>query len=113
MGGKTFHGKIKADGIYGLIGVKGTLSFEDGFLIWSAKGSHDKIEYSWESVDGGIKFYAKAPIGNGETIEWSGVYDGKTIINVKAAWTRQKGDFIHDLLLPDVLTLTFTPNDNH
>lgn len=25
--------------------------------------------------------------------------------------TRKEGDFIHDLLLPDVLTLTFTPED--
>jgi hypothetical protein len=34
--GKSFVGKMKAGSVYRLVSVKGILSFQDGFLIWSA-----------------------------------------------------------------------------
>jgi len=111
LDGNSFNGTIKADGIYGLFGVQGTLSFENGFLFWTVGDSVDKMQYSVTQINSVLQFSASATIENGENIEWVGIYDGNQLCEVKARWTRVKGDFIHDLLLPDILTLTFTPDD--
>jgi len=110
LDGSSFPGKIRAQFPYGLVGVHGTLSFEEGYLVWEVDGSLDKAPYTSNMTDAGLEFWSEAEVENGETIAWSGTYDGKRIFGVKSVWTRQPGDFVHDLLLPDQLTLKFKPD---
>ncbi len=107
--GKSFPGSIRAKGLIGLVSVKGTLSFNEGSLVWTVDSTNDTAPYKLEEFDGSVKFTSRMPTQDGEYVDWSGVYDGKTLSDVTALWTRGKGDFIHDLLLPDVVTLVFTP----
>ncbi len=110
--GKSFQGRIRATGIIGLFSVKGTLSFKDGLLVWSVKGSGDSAPYETEEADGVLRFTSHVPEEGGSYIDWSGTYDGESVSNVKAIWTRaEEEDFIHDLFLPDVVTMLFTPKD--
>lgn len=106
--GKSFQGRVRADGIFGLFSVKGTLSFKDGLLIWSAKGSDESAPYETESLDGLLKFTSRVPGESGTYVDWSGTYDGHSVNDVRAIWTRAgEDDFIHDLFLPDVVSLVF------
>ena len=107
---KSFSGSVRAKGIIGLFKVDGRLSFENGFLIWSTGDSKDIGEFEIHEHPKGIKFSATLSIENNEKVEWSGIYDGVSLYDVEAVWTRNEGDFIHDLLLPDVVTLVFTPD---
>lgn len=109
LDGLAFDGKVRARGIIGLFSVKGILSFADGQLIWAVKDSQDIGPYQTTEVEGGINFKAHLSIENNEQVVWSGFYDGKTLHNAHAVWTRVKGDFVHDLLLPEQVTLDFTP----
>lgn len=109
LDGKSFDGSIRARGIIGLFSVKGKLSFDDGMLVWTVKESKDIGPYQASEVEDGINFTAQLSIENNETVEWSGLFDGQSVQNVQAVWTRQKGDFVHDLLLPKQVTLDFTP----
>lgn len=113
LGGHAFEGKIYAKGIYslfGLIKVKGILSFNDSLLYWSTEGSLDSIPYEWRKIDDHLMFTASAVIENDETIEWRGFYDGDKVEDVHAVWTRKAGDAIHDFFLPDVVTMIFKPS---
>ena len=42
-------------------------------------------------------------------VEWSGVYDGESLTDVTAVWTRKQGGgaWLHDLLLPEVVPFVF------
>ncbi|MBT8142620.1 MAG: hypothetical protein HKN88_05480 [Gammaproteobacteria bacterium] len=111
LDGQSYDGSIRAKGIMGLISVKGTLSFDDGMLVWEAKGSKDTAPYETLAVEGGMAFAATAVIENNETVAWSGIVDGDQLKNARAIWTRQKGDLVHDLLLPDQVTMLFTPKE--
>ena len=92
----------------GLFSVKGTLSFKDGLMIWSARGSHDTAPYEIETTDGVLRFTSHVPLGGGNYVDWSGTFDGESVSNVKAVWSRaEEEDFIHDLFLGDVVTLIF------
>lgn len=107
---QSFKGKIYAKGVYslfGLIKVEGVLSFSDSLLYWSTNGSLDSIPYQWRVIDDHIMFTASAMIENNETIEWRGFFHGDHVEDVHATWQRQKGDFIHDLFLPNEVTLVF------
>jgi hypothetical protein len=108
LDGLSFDGSVRARGIIGLFSVNGNLSFADGQLIWTVKDSKDTGPYHTTEVEGGLNFNAKLSIENNEQVEWSGFYDGKTLHNVYAVWTRNKGDFVHDLFLPKQVTLDFT-----
>ncbi len=109
LDGKSFDGSIRAKGVIGIVSVKGTLAFENGQLIWMVNGSKDIAPYQVDHVEGELVFSAQAPAENGEFVNWSGTFDGETIHNVTAKWTRVEGDIIHDLFLPDVVTMVFTP----
>jgi hypothetical protein len=108
LDGLTFDGSVRARGIIGLFSVKGNLSFANGQLIWAVKDSKDIGPYQITEVEGGISFKANLTIENNEQVEWSGFYDGNTLYDVQAIWTRNKGDFVHDLFLPKQVTLDFT-----
>lgn len=108
LDGKSFEGRIRATGPIGLFRVKGRLSFAHGMLTWSAKGADASAPYSAREGEGVVTFAARVPADAGTHVDWSGAYDGKSLSNVKAVWTRTgEKDFIHDLFLPDVVTLVF------
>ena len=59
-------------------------------------------------MDGVLGFTSHGPGEGGTYVDWSGTYNGESVSNVKAIWTRtEEDDFIHDLFLPDVVTLVF------
>lgn len=108
LDGKSFQGRIRGEGMLGLFSVRGTLSFKDGLLIWEAKDSEVSAPYEEEDMDGILKFTSRVPGEGGTYVDWSGTYDGESVSGVKAIWTRiEEEDFIHDLFLPDVVTLVF------
>lgn len=110
LDGSAFQGVIRASGIYGLIGVEGTLSFSDGHLSWTVgegKQEYQPAPYTLEERDGQLIFRARLPGETGDWVDWEGLYDGRMVRDVRAVWTRVPGDFVHDLLLPGQLTLRF------
>lgn len=108
---KSFPGCVRASGIVGLFCVDGVLSFKGGQLYWSVEDSVDKADYLLKPGEGFINFSASYTIENNETVDWSGKYNGTRVYDVQAVWTRQPGDWIHDLFLPDVVTMKFKPED--
>jgi|GEM_PF-1097511 len=113
LDGKSFHGRIRAKGLAGLFSAEGTLSFKGGHLIWSVAETQESAPYQTTSVAKGIVFSARLAGESNTYIDWSGLYDGVSLTDVKAIWTRtEEEDFIHDLFLPDVVELRFTP-ENH
>jgi hypothetical protein len=110
LDGLIVHGRIRAQGIFGLMSVPGTLSFQNGRLLWTVEGSMDSGPYQLVGSDGACSFSARHAIENGEQVQWSGWSDGWTVTDVTAVWTRTRGDFVHDLLLPEQVTLEFTPD---
>lgn len=107
--GKSFTGKIRAQGFIGFIKVTGQLSFKNKRLIWQVKNEIDTGPYKIETTNNGLIFSARVQMANGEHVDWQGHYDGKSLAQVKAIWTRIEGDFIHDLFLPKIVTMVFTP----
>ncbi len=110
LDGIVVPGSIRARGVFGMFRVGGTLSFRDGMLIWAARGEENAGPYSLTGTDGQFEFSAEHLIENDEHVRWSGSFDGQTATNVTAVWTRVEGDWVHDLLLPEQVTLEFTPD---
>ncbi|MCW9018576.1 MAG: hypothetical protein OQJ89_16505, partial [Kangiellaceae bacterium] len=110
LDGKLFVGRMREKGIWGVFSGKGTLEFEQGKLIWRA-GEADKdylpTTYTTKLAGNKIIFSALMFGKNGDQLSWSGKYDGKNLFDVTAKWKRQKGDWVHDTLLPDVVTMVF------
>lgn len=111
LDGRSISGRIRARGPAGLISVPGTLSFRDGNLVWSARGSEDSGPYQWRETGDAIEFRAEHVIENGEQAIWSGRFDGTRFHDVTAVWIRVEGDWVHDLFLPDRVVMEFTPDD--
>lgn len=109
--GLEVDGRIRARGVMGLVSVPGTLSFREGLLVWAAQDTIDCTPYTLTPVEDGYHFAAQYRIENDEHVSWSGWTDGQTVRDVTAIWTRVEGDFIHDLLLPERVTMRFTPDD--
>jgi len=109
--GLSITGHVRSSGLLGLFGVRGTLAFSDEVLIWTARGEEDVGTYSTRIVQGGIEFRAEHALEGGETAIWSGWYDGTELHDVRAEWTRIKGDVVHDLFLPERVVLHFTPDE--
>lgn len=111
LDGVSVNGRVRAQGLIGLVSVPGTLSFRDGQLIWVVEGDSDTSAYTSWHHDGMVEFRAEQEIDTGERVVWSGRYNGVQVQDVTAVWYRNEGDFVHDLLLPDRVTLNFTPDD--
>lgn len=111
LDGLSIEGRVRARGLIGVFSVPGTLSFQDGDLIWSVRGEDDRGAYRAWPVEDGIRFEARHVIENDETALWTGLYDGERVRDVSIVWTRVEGDFLHDLLLPGEVTLEFRPSD--
>ncbi len=108
LDGKKFSGEVRAKGIYGLVGVTGELEFYNGQLIWKTKDSLESGDYHVIEQDGIWHFSSRYTIENDEGVYWSGTFDGNTLDEVEIIWSRQPGDWVHDLLLPKQLKLSFT-----
>ncbi len=107
----AFRGDIRATGLLGLFGRTGVLAFQDGLATWTVgEGAQDLLPacYRVSKAQDGSRFRITMKGRDGGTVEWRGLYDGSTVRDVEAVWTRRKGDFVHDLLLPDAVLLRFT-----
>lgn len=114
LDGHTFSGNIKAKGLLGLVSVNGDLSFKNGLLYWSTHNEVDSAPYSVTYKNGYVIFKSKLLLTNGTQVDWVGQFDGENIREVLATWHREnENDFIHDLFLPDVVTLTFSTNHKY
>lgn len=109
--GRVFKGKIRAQGFLGLFKVAGTLSFQDNFLTWRVDDEIDTGLYKITPKNGLIHFSAHVKMANGESVDWQGYFNGTSLMQVRAIWTRIEGDFIHDLILPPVVTMIFLPEE--
>ncbi|WP_421791480.1 hypothetical protein [Hyphobacterium sp.] len=112
LDGVEVNGRIRANGLIGIVSVPGTISFHEREFIWTARDTIDRGMYTAWPVGDTIHFQANYLIENGEQIRWTGVYQEGQLSGVSAVWTRIEGDVIHDLLLPSQVTLTFTPDEN-
>ena len=109
LDGKTFHGQVRAKGILSIFKGRNILKFNNGFLTWSDGSSIETGEYQIIKKDNMIQFTAQTPLKyDGGIVLWEGFYNGKILIDVQANWVRgEKGHFLHDLLLPDIVTWKF------
>ncbi|MBT8085895.1 MAG: hypothetical protein HKP32_03655 [Woeseia sp.] len=115
LDGKTFYGKIRARGLLGLFAKKSVLRFEGQLFSWSSGEDFRPAAYETREENGKIIFTAHA-VGNegayaNDYVDWRGEYDGESLSNVTAVWTRAQGggDWLHDLLLPQTVTFSFKP----
>lgn len=110
LDGRSFDGRIRAKGIWGVFSHQGNIEFKQGKLIWKvneADKDYAPATYTTQRVGDKLVFSALMLGKNGDQVIWSGTYDGKTLSEVTAKWKRQKGDWVHDALLPDVVTMIF------
>lgn len=111
LDGERQDGRIRAEGLAGLISVPGTLHFENGELIWSAQGDTDRGRYVARDIgDGRVEFRSVHVIERGERIYWHGLREDEALTDVTAYWAREPGDAVHDALLADCVRLNFTPS---
>lgn len=117
MDGLSFSGQLKANNTWLRVGVKGQISFRDGDFYWMTnKHEKDVQKMPYQVVQQGDVwlFTAAGPIetDSRDTIHWRGFYDGHSVTEVTATWRRVEKDFIHDLMLPEVVHFNFTPKNN-
>ncbi|MHA6288119.1 hypothetical protein [Maricaulis sp. CAU 1757] len=110
LDGLVVPGRIRAQGVAGLLSVAGTLSFREGHLVWTARGETESGPYLLSESGGTVAFASDYRIANNERVQWAGTSDGRSVADVRVVWTRTPGDWVHDLLLPEQVTLTFTPD---
>lgn len=115
LDGLTFSGKLKANNTLIRIGVKGSISFKDGHLLWIAdkekdEQQHELLAYQISCQDDVTIFNTQQQEVREITkdlISWQGKFDGKKVYDVTTKWTRVEKDFFHDMLLPKVETFDF------
>ncbi len=118
LDGKSFIGELKATNTWLRIGVKGSIHFEAGHFYWATEKNDDDIQtasYRLEPLGDHVIFTARvAEAENSQDfIDWQGQFDGQTVSEVKATWTRIEKDFIHDLMLPDQVIFQFKPKKDN
>ena len=115
LDGRSFDGLLKAKGLLELMRGRTSLDFEQGTLAWSAGEDFAPAPYETRRQDGLLVFTARAsgrPDGQypDDHVDWSGVYDGESVRDVEAVWTRGKGrSRLLDVLLPGVVCFVFLP----
>ena len=110
LDGKSFEGKLKVEkGFFRWITVKETITFKDGNFFWASgeRGGYQPTPYKAKEIVGSVVFTVRSSREEGDYIDWIGTYDGESLKNVTAVWTRIEKDFVHDLLLPQKVTFTF------
>lgn len=106
----SFPGTVRARGLIGLVRVSGTLSFVGGDLVWSSQGDTESGPYRTFVEGDECVFMAEYTLESGGQVRWTGVFDGQRVHDVRITWTRVTGDAVHDLFLPNVVALDFTPD---
>ncbi|MFY0637556.1 hypothetical protein [Maricaulis maris] len=106
----SYPGTVRARGLFGLVRVRGTLSFVGGDLVWSTQGETESGAYRIFVERDECIFIAEYTLDSGGQVRWTGVFDGQRVHTVRIIWTRVTGDAVHDLLLPNVVALEFTPD---
>lgn len=114
MDGKSFEGMIRGMGLLGLINSKTTIEFKEGTFAWTKGEDFEPAPYETTEENGKIIFTARAAGKEGgdyvdDYVVWSGIYDGESLSDVTAVWTRKKGgsNWLYDFLLPEVVTFIF------
>ncbi len=110
LDGRSFEGRLRLTGIYRWISGKDTLIFKKGTFSWAGgiADGYDPAHYRTTKENGNVIFTVRSKRDGGDYVDWSGVYDGHSLSNVRAVWTRKEKDFGHDLFLPPKVTFTFT-----
>jgi len=112
--GVTVNGKLKATNAWLRIGVKGRIQFDSGYFSWTTKAdaqNSQRAPYQVTQLHDLLIFTTEYPLepGSQDIIQWQGTHDGEHWISIKAVWDRTDKDFVHDLMLPEVVFFEFTP----
>jgi|GEM_PF-7130409 len=112
--GMTIKGKLKATNAWLRIGVKGRIQFDSGYFSWTTKADEQNSQrapYQVTQLHELLIFTTEYPLepGSQDIIQWQGTHDGERWISIKAVWDRTDKDFVHDLMLPEVVFFEFKP----
>jgi hypothetical protein len=114
LDGKSFDGKIRGTGRLGLMRSKTIIEFKEGTFAWTTGEDFEPAPYETTEENGKIIFTARAAGKEGgayvdDYADWSGVYNGESLSDVTAVWTRKEGggNWLYDFLLPEVVTFIF------
>ena len=109
LDGRSFKGKLWATGLFRWIRAKDTIVFKEGTFAWTSgiDAGYKPAPYETTEENGSVIFTVRSVREEGDYVDWSGVYDGESLSNVTAVWTRVEKDFVHDLLLPSKMTFIF------
>ncbi len=116
LDGQAFEGRYKvASGFYRFISVKLTIIFSDEHFHWltGPEEGYHPVSYTTTRGNGTLQFTARLARKEGDSVEWSGNWEGKTLTNVSAVWTRLEKDFVHDLFLSSAVKFVFIPQHAH
>ncbi len=115
LDGKIFEGHVRPSGLLKFFEGKSSLSFQDGMLMPLGSEPRDTFYYKMAVENEQLYFFAHGDVKyDGGYMEWEGLYDGTNIKDVKGYWHRgNDGTIFHDILLPDIVTWTFTPDLNY
>ena len=100
---------LRLTGLYRWLDGQVTLVFKERTFAWTAvAGPHgyQPTPYETTEEDGRVIFTVRAVREAGDSVDWRGVYDGVSLSNVTAVWTRTEKDFWHDLFLPATVTFS-------
>jgi hypothetical protein len=114
LDGLVIKGKLKATNAWLRVGVRGTIEFSEGMLNWSTGKPDEQLQsvpYQLALTDVCLLLTAEGPAepGSDDEIHWQGCFDGGKLTGITARWTRVEKDFIHDLMLPEVVYFSFSP----
>ena len=90
LDGKSFEGKIYWDKpLIRWLRFTDTIEFKDGTVSskLSLKSGYKPSQYHIEKSNGTLIFSARAVRGEMDYYDWSGIFDGKSLRDVKMIWT--------------------------
>ncbi|MBC8259380.1 MAG: hypothetical protein H8E38_10210 [SAR324 cluster bacterium] len=91
LDGMSFQGELKVvNGFFTWISVDDTIVFEEGNFFWSSgvDGGYKPVPYKIELKNAKIIFTVHSGREEGDYVDWTGFYDGGSLDNVTAVWTR-------------------------
>ncbi|NNF66820.1 MAG: hypothetical protein HKM98_04865 [Gammaproteobacteria bacterium] len=96
-----------------VFGSKVVLEFSHGIFTWVNGEDFEPAKYEATISDNKVYFSVHAVGRQGgdfsaDYVDWSGSFDGKTLNDVTAVWTRNgRGNWLYNFLLPDVVRFKF------
>lgn len=117
LDGHSFTGTLKATNTWLRVGVKGSIRFQAGQFSWKTDQEVESSvsgPYQIKQGAGYITFSAQLPESSdsADMVYWQGQFDGSSLNKVMVRWQRSEQDFIHDLMLPEVVIFEFKPDIN-